>query len=155
MNPNLVAVFQVRRFLGNCRCQHQYPMIKVSDGKYRIGDNLMLIFVRVSTLLSHRYCSFSGTKFPFLFHTLSTNIGTVNVQFRLSFISIRFRQITPQSICNYCSDSRIQGAHTWPIAIRYRKQQGSLTSSWLHGLTEVSNGPAVWALSHVPCSALK
>lgn len=31
-----------------CKCPTQFPMIRVSEGKYRIGDTKVLIFVRVS-----------------------------------------------------------------------------------------------------------
>lgn len=33
--------------LNRCTCPSQYPMIKVSDGKYKIGDTKTLIFVRI------------------------------------------------------------------------------------------------------------
>ncbi|XP_031804675.1 GAS2-like protein 1 [Sarcophilus harrisii] len=42
---------QVREILGHCTCPNQFPMIKVSEGKYRVGDSSALIFVRV--LRSH------------------------------------------------------------------------------------------------------
>ncbi|XP_013782900.2 GAS2-like protein pickled eggs, partial [Limulus polyphemus] len=32
--------------LGRCTCPSQFPMIRVSEGKYRIGDTKILIFVR-------------------------------------------------------------------------------------------------------------
>lgn len=41
----------VREILGHCTCPDQFPMIKVSEGKYRVGDSSLLIFVRV--LRSH------------------------------------------------------------------------------------------------------
>ncbi|KAM9098545.1 GAS2-like protein 1 isoform 1-T1 [Sarcophilus harrisii] len=41
----------VREILGHCTCPNQFPMIKVSEGKYRVGDSSALIFVRV--LRSH------------------------------------------------------------------------------------------------------
>ncbi|XP_060166699.1 GAS2-like protein 1 isoform X1 [Globicephala melas] len=41
----------VREILGCCTCPDQFPMIKVSEGKYRVGDSSLLIFVRV--LRSH------------------------------------------------------------------------------------------------------
>ncbi|KAM6165143.1 GAS2-like protein 1 isoform 1-T1 [Erethizon dorsatum] len=41
----------VREILGGCTCPDQFPMIKVSEGKYRVGDSSLLIFVRV--LRSH------------------------------------------------------------------------------------------------------
>uniref|UniRef100_A0A250YKH9 GAS2-like protein 1 n=1 Tax=Castor canadensis TaxID=51338 RepID=A0A250YKH9_CASCN len=41
----------VREILGHCACPDQFPMIKVSEGKYRVGDSSLLIFVRV--LRSH------------------------------------------------------------------------------------------------------
>ncbi|XP_072456140.1 GAS2-like protein 1 isoform X2 [Notamacropus eugenii] len=41
----------VREILGHCTCPDQFPMIKVSEGKYRVGDSSALIFVRV--LRSH------------------------------------------------------------------------------------------------------
>ncbi|XP_068096278.1 GAS2-like protein 1 [Hyperolius riggenbachi] len=37
----------VREILGCCRCPSQFPMIKVSEGKYQVGDSNTLIFVRV------------------------------------------------------------------------------------------------------------
>lgn len=37
----------VRDLVENCSCPTQFPMIRVSEGKYRIGDTKMLIFVRV------------------------------------------------------------------------------------------------------------
>ena len=30
-----------------CTCPDEFPMIRVSEGKYRIGDSQTLIFVRV------------------------------------------------------------------------------------------------------------
>uniref|UniRef100_A0A1B6DWV1 GAR domain-containing protein n=1 Tax=Clastoptera arizonana TaxID=38151 RepID=A0A1B6DWV1_9HEMI len=41
----------VRDLVERCRCPTQFPMIRVSEGKYRIGDTKVLIFVRV--LRSH------------------------------------------------------------------------------------------------------
>ncbi|CAH2295000.1 GAS2 1 [Pelobates cultripes] len=41
----------VREILGCCRCPSQFPMIKISEGKYQVGDSNALIFVRV--LRSH------------------------------------------------------------------------------------------------------
>ncbi|XP_034647169.1 GAS2-like protein 1 isoform X1 [Trachemys scripta elegans] len=41
----------VREILGCCTCPSQFPMIKVSEGKYKVGDSNALIFVRV--LRSH------------------------------------------------------------------------------------------------------
>ena len=34
-----------------CQCASQFSMIRVSEGKYRIGDTKILIFVRVSMML--------------------------------------------------------------------------------------------------------
>ena len=31
-----------------CQCPTQFPMIRVSEGKYKIGESRVLIFVRVS-----------------------------------------------------------------------------------------------------------
>ena len=39
---------QVREIVSECQCPTQFPMIRVSEGKYRIGDTQTLIFVRVS-----------------------------------------------------------------------------------------------------------
>ncbi|XP_039297453.1 GAS2-like protein pickled eggs [Nilaparvata lugens] len=41
----------VRDLVEKCTCPTQFPMIRVSEGKYRIGDTKVLIFVRV--LRSH------------------------------------------------------------------------------------------------------
>lgn len=38
----------MRDLVEKCTCPSQFPMIRVSEGKYRIGDTKVLIFVRVS-----------------------------------------------------------------------------------------------------------
>ncbi|KAF4532455.1 hypothetical protein B566_EDAN003030 [Ephemera danica] len=38
---------QVRDLVERCTCPTQFPMIRVSEGKYRIGDTKVLIFVRI------------------------------------------------------------------------------------------------------------
>lgn len=43
--------FQVRDLVEKCTCPSQFPMVRVSEGKYRIGDTKVLIFVRVSSFL--------------------------------------------------------------------------------------------------------
>ncbi len=47
---NLVSLLQVRELVSECQCPTQFPMIRVSEGKYRIGDTQILIFVRVRIL---------------------------------------------------------------------------------------------------------
>ncbi|XP_054710573.1 GAS2-like protein 1 [Uloborus diversus] len=42
---------RVVELLSRCTCPSQFPMIRVADGKYRIGDTKVLIFVRI--LRSH------------------------------------------------------------------------------------------------------
>ncbi|PBC28983.1 GAS2 protein [Apis cerana cerana] len=42
---------KVRDLVERCTCPTQFPMIRVSEGKYRIGDTKVLIFVRI--LRSH------------------------------------------------------------------------------------------------------
>uniref|UniRef100_A0A6A7G5X4 GAS2-like protein 2 isoform X1 n=2 Tax=Hirondellea gigas TaxID=1518452 RepID=A0A6A7G5X4_9CRUS len=37
----------VRALLENCKCESQFPMHKLSDGKYRIGKTKIIIFVRI------------------------------------------------------------------------------------------------------------
>lgn len=41
----------VRDLVAKCTCPSQFPMVRVSEGKYRIGDTKVLIFVRI--LRSH------------------------------------------------------------------------------------------------------
>ena len=50
--------FQVRAMIKECTCPDQFPMVRVSEGKYKIGDSQTLIFVRVS-LATSDYCSSS------------------------------------------------------------------------------------------------
>lgn len=45
-------VLQVRDLVEKCTCPSQFPMVRVSEGKYRIGDTKVLIFVRVSMIRS-------------------------------------------------------------------------------------------------------
>lgn len=44
----IILLLQVRDLVEKCTCPTQFPMIRVSEGKYRIGDTKVLIFVRVS-----------------------------------------------------------------------------------------------------------
>ncbi|XP_078083524.1 GAS2-like protein 1 [Mustelus asterias] len=37
----------VREILGHCSCPSQFPMTKVSEGKYKVGETSTLIFIRV------------------------------------------------------------------------------------------------------------
>ncbi|XP_069788995.1 GAS2-like protein 1 [Narcine bancroftii] len=37
----------VREILGQCSCPSQFPMTKVSEGKYKVGETSALIFIRV------------------------------------------------------------------------------------------------------------
>ncbi|KAF4074157.1 hypothetical protein AMELA_G00236300 [Ameiurus melas] len=37
----------VREILGQCSCPAQFPMTKISEGKYKVGDSSALIFIRV------------------------------------------------------------------------------------------------------------
>lgn len=46
--PNRSLILQVRDLVEKCTCPSQFPMIRESEGKYRIGDTKVLIFVRVS-----------------------------------------------------------------------------------------------------------
>ena len=39
----------VRDMVSECQCPSQFPMIRVSEGKYKIGETRVLIFVRVSS----------------------------------------------------------------------------------------------------------
>lgn len=41
---------QVQHLVSRCTCPVQFPMIKISEGKYRVGDSDTLIFVRVSLI---------------------------------------------------------------------------------------------------------
>ncbi|XP_067866026.1 GAS2-like protein 2A [Heterodontus francisci] len=37
----------VRHLVSRCTCPDQFPMVKVSEGKYKVGDSSTLIFVRI------------------------------------------------------------------------------------------------------------
>ena len=61
MESNLTFLcFQVRELVSECQCPTQFPMIRVSEGKYRIGDTQVLIFVRV--------CSYYDIEIGFRYH---------------------------------------------------------------------------------------
>nr|CAD7426434.1 unnamed protein product [Timema monikensis] len=45
--PSTYPVLIVRDLVERCKCPVQFPMIRVSEGKYRIGDTKVLIFVRI------------------------------------------------------------------------------------------------------------
>uniref|UniRef100_A0A669PX75 Growth arrest specific 2 like 1 n=1 Tax=Phasianus colchicus TaxID=9054 RepID=A0A669PX75_PHACC len=62
----------VREILGCCTCPSQFPMVKISEGKYKVGDSNALIFVRV--LRSHvmvRHVS----PLPYFLGLLSRGLG--------------------------------------------------------------------------------
>ncbi|KAK0675679.1 GA2L2 protein, partial [Pygoscelis papua] len=44
----------VQHLVSRCTCPVQFPMIKISEGKYRVGDSDTLIFVRVRLLRPRR-----------------------------------------------------------------------------------------------------
>ena len=59
----LSLFFQVRELVSECQCPTQFPMIRVSEGKYRIGDTQVLIFVRVRLLLKTQCQSYNTIEF--------------------------------------------------------------------------------------------
>jgi len=44
---------KVRAVLSECTCSDQFPMIRVAEGKYRIGETQTLVFLRVSIITSN------------------------------------------------------------------------------------------------------
>lgn len=52
IDSKVYFVLQVRDLVEKCTCPSQFPMVRVSEGKYRIGDTKVLIFVRVSMISS-------------------------------------------------------------------------------------------------------
>ena len=42
----------VRLILSRCKCEHQYPMIRMSEGRYTHGNDMNTIFLRVVSLVS-------------------------------------------------------------------------------------------------------
>lgn len=41
---------QVQSLISHCTCPVQFSMVKISEGKYRVGDSNTLIFIRVSLI---------------------------------------------------------------------------------------------------------
>lgn len=68
---------RVRDLVERCSCPTQFPMVRVSEGKYRIGDTRTLIFVRVSILL---FLSLSCVTIlqPIFFELNTNSIGNAN-----------------------------------------------------------------------------
>ncbi len=46
-NVSEFVCVQVQLLISRCTCPSQFPMVKVSEGKYRVGHSNTLIFVRV------------------------------------------------------------------------------------------------------------
>ncbi|XP_077605995.1 GAS2-like protein 2 [Crocuta crocuta] len=44
---NLSVLNSVQSLISHCRCPVQFSMVKVSEGKYRVGDSNTLIFIRI------------------------------------------------------------------------------------------------------------
>lgn len=55
---SLCMCVQVQFLISRCTCPSQFPMVKVSEGKYRVGDSNTLIFVRVYKPLFPLYINF-------------------------------------------------------------------------------------------------
>ena len=51
----------VKNLIEICACPTQFPMVRVGDGKYRIGDSKILIFVRI--LRNHVMVNFFSIPF--------------------------------------------------------------------------------------------
>uniref|UniRef100_A0A8C9GDY2 Growth arrest specific 2 like 1 n=1 Tax=Pavo cristatus TaxID=9049 RepID=A0A8C9GDY2_PAVCR len=62
----------VREILGCCTCPSQFPMVKISEGKYKVGDSNALIFVRV--LRSHVMVR-NVSPLPYFHGLLSCGLG--------------------------------------------------------------------------------
>lgn len=43
-----LVLLKVRELVERCSCPTQFPMIRVAEGKYRIGNTKVMIYVRVS-----------------------------------------------------------------------------------------------------------
>lgn len=48
-------LLQVKWLAGRCTCPVQFPIIKVGEGKYKIGDSQTLVFVRVR-IINYYFC---------------------------------------------------------------------------------------------------
>lgn len=47
---------QVQSLVSRCTCPVQFSMVKVSEGKYQVGDSNTVIFIRVSPPWGQRGC---------------------------------------------------------------------------------------------------
>ncbi|XP_043094549.1 GAS2-like protein 2A [Puntigrus tetrazona] len=78
----------VQLLISRCTCPSQFPMVKVSEGKYRVGDSSTLIFVRILRnhvmvrvgggwdTLEHYLDKHDPCRCTSLIHKLSTRPGT-------------------------------------------------------------------------------
>ena len=63
----------MRELVKECTCPTQFPMVYVSDGRYRIGDSKYLIFVRVG---AHRIRDQRrASNFQILRHHVMVRVG--------------------------------------------------------------------------------
>ncbi|KAF6203348.1 hypothetical protein GE061_003766 [Apolygus lucorum] len=88
----------VRVLLEGCTCPKQYPMTRISEGKYRIGDSKVLIFVR---LLRNHVMVRVGGGWDTLEHYLEKHDPCRHRQTTGSTLS-RVRPGTPNRLTDIC-----------------------------------------------------
>lgn len=96
---------QVREILGQCSCPAQFPMIKVSEGKYKVGDSSALIFIRVGAPHHRKVCNLVSKRF----FIISKCIISVSISRILLLDDINIRQrrsldVNSTHIYHTCSD---------------------------------------------------
>ncbi|OWK53422.1 GAS2-like protein 1 [Lonchura striata] len=105
----------VREILGCCSCPSQFPMVKVSEGKYKVGDSNTLIFVRV--LRSHVMVRVGGG-WDTLEHYLDKHdpcrCAALWCSFPLSRTARRPRAAARSRRCSGDSDSSAASAQSGP-----------------------------------------
>ncbi|PSN29403.1 hypothetical protein C0J52_25543 [Blattella germanica] len=138
----------VRELVERCTCPVQFPMIRVSEGKYRIGDTKVLIFVRVLRnhvmvrvgggwdtlshyLDKHDPCRCKTANHPYLFVTahrspLSTKlILKSNGPLELSTAQVLYERSPPRTRRSSASSVSSSGGGL-PVSTRNRSRSPSV-----------------------------
>ncbi|XP_016338116.1 GAS2-like protein 2 [Sinocyclocheilus anshuiensis] len=127
----------VQLLISRCTCPSQFPMVKVSEGKYRVGDSNTLIFVRILRnhvmvrvgggwdTLEHYLDKHDPCRCTSLIHKLTTHPGTLvhEIKERLTATQPDGQSASQTTLMLSRTQSPLQPV-VWTPSAAYRAQRG-------------------------------
>ncbi|XP_026068135.1 GAS2-like protein 2 [Carassius auratus] len=127
----------VQLLISRCTCPSQFPMVKVSEGKYRVGDSSTLIFVRILRnhvmvrvgggwdTLEHYLDKHDPCRCTSLIHKLTTRPGTLVHEIKERFITTQpDGQCAPQTTLMLIRTQSPLQPVVWTPSAAHRAQRG-------------------------------